>query len=594
MDEQRNIMEENMIFGTEQIAGRKVLYAIKEGKQYQLDSLYDSDYMVENWFSYVEAHGLRYRSKVFLFGIGNGMYLSKLLSATEADVQIFLYEPSEELYEYVIEQFSLDALLENERVKIVVGQNECLSEKIDKYLAYEDIKGLIFSKYPNYSRIYPKELKKYAEEIQLTINRREAEGRLLERHGKAYYNNTFSNLKYLYQGKSMRDLWNHMPKKIPAFIVSSGPSLDKNVEELKKIQGRGLIIAADSAVRALLAHNIIPDLFVSVDGMKSLKHFEDDRIQQIPLLCDLQSNAAMMQRHEGLKFFVKSLDFHIQNKVEALGAEIPNLSTGGSVAHECFELARILECNPIILVGQDLAYTGNHTHSTDTIRGARNIDASTLDTVVMEGIDGQPILSSYEFQLYLQWFEQQIQKHPETKVIDATEGGAKIHGCEIRTLSDAIKEIENPAYDFHSIIENAGNMMDEEQRVGLEKFIVEIPAELKTALQLARQINRDYEKMISLIYQSKYHNNEFQKLYRKVSENTLKLDAMGVMEYVQNHIQKETSNMLEKVYDVQKDEKAELISACSLGRDYITIVIGAIEKVLPDITQRIGLESSSQ
>ena len=40
---------------------------------------------------------------------------------------------------------------------------------------------------------------------------------------------------------------------------------------------------------------------------------------------------------------------------------------------------------------------------------------------------------------YLEWFEEQIKTYEDTiKVIDATEGGALIHGSEVLTLKEAL------------------------------------------------------------------------------------------------------------------------------------------------------------
>jgi len=54
-------------------------------------------------------------------------------------------------------------------------------------------------------------------------------------------------------------------KDVPIIIVSTGPSLDKNIDLLKEAKGRALIISAGSALRPLLMRNIKPDFFAIID-----------------------------------------------------------------------------------------------------------------------------------------------------------------------------------------------------------------------------------------------------------------------------------------------------------------------------------------
>ena len=61
------------------------------------------------------------------------------------------------------------------------------------------------------------------------------------------------------------------------------------------------------------------------------------------------------------------------------------------------------------------------------------------------------------------------------------------------------------------------------------------------------------------------------------------------MEYVQSHIQQITNQTMEGIYDVQADERAELIAGCKVGSEYIKAIIGGIETVLPDIAKRVEI-----
>src|SRR5690606_38649969 len=55
-------------------------------------------------------------------------------------------------------------------------------------------------------------------------------------------------------------------RNIPAIIVGSGPSLTKEIEKVKVMKDRAIIIAAGSSIQALQHSGLDPDLIVSIDA----------------------------------------------------------------------------------------------------------------------------------------------------------------------------------------------------------------------------------------------------------------------------------------------------------------------------------------
>ena len=99
------------------------------------------------------------------------------------------------------------------------------------------------------------------------------------------------NMMPFIKSKSIMDFNRLCPKDIPAFVVASGPSLNKNIEELKRAKGKSLIVAVDSAIPTLLRNDIVPDLFVTLDSKKDIRHTDDERSHTIPCFCELESKA---------------------------------------------------------------------------------------------------------------------------------------------------------------------------------------------------------------------------------------------------------------------------------------------------------------
>ncbi len=75
----------------------------------------------------------------------------------------------------------------------------------------------------------------------------------------------------------------------PVFIVANGPSLDNDIEQIKALKGKAIIVSCNSATTALLANDIVPDFHVALERTKStadfLEHFiPDEERRKINLL----------------------------------------------------------------------------------------------------------------------------------------------------------------------------------------------------------------------------------------------------------------------------------------------------------------------
>ena len=62
-----------LVVGVDEVCDKRVLYAIKDDLTYQMDTLYDSDELMDMWFQNLPK--IYFRSKVLMYGLGNGMYV---------------------------------------------------------------------------------------------------------------------------------------------------------------------------------------------------------------------------------------------------------------------------------------------------------------------------------------------------------------------------------------------------------------------------------------------------------------------------------------------------------------------------------------
>ena len=101
-------------------------------------------------------------------------------------------------------------------------------------------------------------------------------------------------------------------EKRPAIVVSAGPSLDKNINELKKAKDKAFMIVVDTALKAVLRAGIVPDLTITIDPHKPLILFEDERIRELPMIFCIMSNKQVMDSQKGKKIFFGDSESYIQ------------------------------------------------------------------------------------------------------------------------------------------------------------------------------------------------------------------------------------------------------------------------------------------
>jgi len=574
--------EHNTISGVENIEERKILYVIKDEIQYQLDSMYSNEWILNKWYEYMEDNSL-FRTYL-LFGLGNGMYTRKLineLNKKDCEYSIIIYEPGVSILRTVLEEFDISDIISNRNVHLYISSvsETPFKDMIQSFVTFSNKYGMHWHEYTNYGRLFEGEMADFIDAIQISVGAVNATRYVQERFGEAYYINTFSNIKKMIDSKSLFTLINRIPKEIPAIIVSAGPSLSKNIELLKDAKNKCLMIATDSAVPALLKANIIPDAYVCVDGKKNPKHFMDERVKDIPAFVAPFTSTAALKSGQ-IQFFLSDDNSHIMNFMEKEDIYYTTLSTGGSVANDCYSLAVLLGITNIILVGQDLAYTGGKTHAANTVRENAIIDQETLTFV--KSIDGDMIESSTEFVLYKTWFETQIKYNKSINLIDATEGGAYIEGSRLMTLKDAILQYCKVDVCISEIIRNVDDVFNNIQKDRFKDYIKGIPNELKGLKSLAIKSKRNYEEMQRLAMEGKLGGNSIKKIFENNNEIGERIDKSIVLPYVEYLIQDSIHDVLENAYNYNEDTKKEIIEASKIGLNYANAIINGVDRILKD------------
>lgn len=283
--------------------------------------------------------------------------------------------------------------------------------------------------------------------------------------------NIFKNLKHLNDSGNVSDLFGKF-QGFPGIIVSTGPSLKNNISQLKKVKDKAVIVAVDTSFKVLDKHGIKPHFVLTLDAQKySFKHFTGVHPDETILIADIVSCPSILDTFSGRKMISTTSKYYQDSEgrivrettpiigwIERNSVSFGDVQSGGSVATSAFDLLLNMGCDPIILIGQDLAYSGREYHCSGTyhnddwipkINRLSNLESINqniirkrkIKYVKKYGSDGV-VISDFIFDLYKSWFEDSSERVSVT-VINSTEGGSRIRNTVERNLIDAVKNSKN-------------------------------------------------------------------------------------------------------------------------------------------------------
>jgi len=291
------------------------------------------------------------------------------------------------------------------------------------------------------------------------------------------YNNIFKNniknsIQYIIKNRGVIDFKGIFQNKA-IFIISAGPSLSNNIDHLKKIGNKGIIIALGTSLNALISKGIKPDFIAVIHGEDNVyeKQMKKYLHLQIPLLYIPGVNYNLLREYKGKKIVgLPRRDYYPQMELILHKGFI---ESGGSVSTVALDFAQILGGNPLVFVGQDLALSENgDKYSKETTEKENLKFSKNLPTV--QGINGKKIYTLKNYHIFLKWIENYIIAHPKLTFINSTEGGANIAGSIILSLQDTIQRYCNEKIDktkIDSILSTPSSQYTEKELKKIDNYL---------------------------------------------------------------------------------------------------------------------------
>nr|EAL3817431.1 motility associated factor glycosyltransferase family protein [Campylobacter fetus] len=470
---------------------------------------------------------------LYFYGFGNGI-LFKALLQNKNHQHIVVFEKDIEIIWIMFHILDFSSELQSARL-MVLNTNK---------LEIQDYNELCSSKpFFQFSRIYFLELmshyyERFHEDI-LGLNKKLAEN--FKNSIVSYGNDSTDtlqgieqfvyNLPQMITHPSYKELLSKR-KGISdtAIIVSTGPSLTKQLPLLKKYASKATIFCADSAYPILAKHDIKPDYVCMLERTEITAEFFNHDFGEFDK--DIVFICAGVVHPKAIEY-LKGRNLVITQKVLAFPYYI-NLKDFSyaavefSVAHMSYFLSVLLNHKNIIFIGQDLAYAENGNSHPDDYQNSANYESQMYKHILTEAYGGKKEIKTHEVWIFFkQILEAMIIKYHIT-TYNCTEGGARIEGTIEKPFLWACENLLDK--DLNKPFEKLEPLSLNKQNEFLLKAYYKVCKSIEHCRDFSKILSNDFENIQSVYLSLNEKEEDINLAIKKIDEFKNKLENIKQMQ----------------------------------------------------------------
>ncbi|HEF8694595.1 TPA: motility associated factor glycosyltransferase family protein, partial [Campylobacter jejuni] len=472
---------------------------------------------------------------LYFYGFGNGV-LFKALLQNKNHQHIVVFEKDIEIIWIMFHILDFSHELQNARL-IVLNTNK---------LEIQDYNELCsFKPFFQFSRIYFLELmshyyERFHEDV-LELNKKLAENfkNSIVSHGNDPLDalqgieQFVYNLPQMITHPSYKELLSKR-KGISdtAIIVSTGPSLTKQLPLLKKYASKATIFCADSSYPILAKHGIKPDYVCMLERTEITAEFFNHDFgefdKDIMFICAgvVHPKAIEYLKGRNRKYLImpRYLYFPIYIKLKYFDF----LYNTPSVAHMSYFLSVLLNHKNIIFIGQDLAYAENGNSHPDDYQNSANYESQMYEHILTEAYGGKKEIKTHEFWIFFkQILEAMIIKYHIT-TYNCTEGGARIEGTIEKPFLWACENLLDK--DLNKPFEKLEPLSLNKQNEFLLKAYYKVYQSIKHCRDFSKILSNDFNNIQNIYLNLNKKENDLNLAIRKIDEFKNKLENIKQMQ----------------------------------------------------------------
>lgn len=378
---------------------------------------------------FINSIDLKPKTIPVVIGFGLGYHIEALIKRYCEFEQIFIYEPRIDIIKLAAGNKDLSEILKQDNITIISSNS---IQYITRHLAE-------LLEHPQYHRrtrliVHLPSLELYKSshpELADLIQRMNVEPKMQKIMKENFQNNIGLTLR----SPGIKTLFGKFSNK-PILLISAGPSLADELDTIKSIQDNCIIISVTTCLRLLLDQNIRPD-FITIGDPKQIMetHFDGIFDCNIPMIFLPTVSTWLLRKYTGPKIVALQNDYKLCDLIEQKKSK-GRVDVGESVATMSLDLAIKFGGDPIIFVGQDLAFSDGHSHATG-IKKRLHVRKNTKKTI---NVQGKEVATSMSLMWFKNWIERRIKQNPERTYINVSRTGARIKGTEELELNTVLKK----------------------------------------------------------------------------------------------------------------------------------------------------------
>ena len=509
-----------------------------------------------------------------VLGMGFAYHIEALLAKIPPTSNMLVVEKEAAMLKAALKYRDLSALLENNRLSILTNPSE---DELAEALKGKSSLKVSFVTHRGSHQINEEYYASMLELCRSYLSTKEVNIATLAKFEKVWSANIARNIVPFMKSTAIKNFYGKFAG-IPAIVVAAGPSLCESLDFIKQNANKAVIIAVDTAMPVLAKAKIQPHFCMAVDPqLVNARYFEALPKLDTLLVADPTVHPSVFHLYKG-PAAVTSIAFDIMKWIENICGEKGEITHGGSVSTNAFDLAQRLLCSPIILVGQDLSFTGGRAHAKGSymeeqifLKTNRLVNAemhnrkqiTSVPRVNAKGIRSQKVLTNQKMMIFMSWF----QKQKNENLINATFDGMLIPGIKHSPtelllpdnsnagIEKTIGEILKPISDAQPIENNVKKL-----KAQIDKILDDI-ASLVPQLERAKKLSAD---LIGLFENGKPDHGKVGYILKKLDEIDRVVESKENVKGMLSMVSQKAIHTINEGYSIDKsDDKLspELLTA---------------------------------
>ncbi|MEW5766586.1 MAG: 6-hydroxymethylpterin diphosphokinase MptE-like protein [bacterium] len=455
----------------------------------------------------LSQYELENKKAIIVLGFGLGYLAEEICSVIKEDTELVVIDPNLDLFKVALETRDMTGLLKSPHLRLLIGEeNGRIIDYLGEIITLDRLELVQVIEHRPSLSLEPAYYRKVMGLIKGVLEAGLMNLASLSSFGMLWQENILDNIPEIISNPPLDSLFGKFPDQ-PAIIISAGPSLDKNIQDLAMARGKALLISVDTALKAVLKRGIKPDIVITVDAqVKNYHHFRGLDLNDVALVADSVCYPRIFKHFSGLKLIASHGHILMDWIMEYLREEpYISLKGGGSVATYAFDLARKIGADPIIFVGQDLSFPDNRAFVSGgsyeeqwakELAGRAPLEMKHREYIGDEfiwrkDIYGQSVPTHKKLAVYQEWFHWEIARTKAT-CINATQGGILKEGVLIMDLAEAIDQYCQAPLDIKGILEEAEIYRPKPQLERLRR-------DIRTIIQEAFQVKDICEEALGIL-----------------------------------------------------------------------------------------------